>query len=247
MNSLVVIPARYHSSRLPGKPLVSLLGLSMIRRTFHRCAQAVDPKRIYVATDDERVFDHCTAAGIQVLMTPEDCMTGTDRVAHVAQKIEADVYINVQGDEPVIDPADIVAIDEAARKHPGEIVNGMCEIQDEALFRNPSIPKVVARPDGRLLYMSRSPVPMTKKLDFAEAKRQVCVYAFPKGPLAEFARTGAKTPLEAIEDIEILRFLELGYEVRMIPLSDASISVDVPEDIPRAEAAIRERGLIDAG
>jgi len=243
MEFVVVIPARYESSRLPGKPLIELLGISMIRRTWSRVVRAVPADKVWVATDDPRIEAHCGEHGIQVLMTPADCLTGTDRVAAVAREIPADVYINVQGDEPVMDPGDITALIAAARRHPGEVINGMAPIREEELFRSPTIPKVVTRPDGRLLYMSRAAIPTGKSLGFAGAHRQVCVYGFPRAALASFAAHGRKTALEQVEDIEILRFLELGYEVRMIPLSETSVAVDTHEDIPRAEEALLRLGL----
>jgi 3-deoxy-manno-octulosonate cytidylyltransferase (CMP-KDO synthetase) len=246
-NAIIVIPARYESSRLPGKPLVELLGISMLRRTYNRCLQAFPRERIYVATDDQRIFDHCQEANISVLMTSPDCMTGTDRIAEVAEVVEADTYINVQGDEPIMNPDDIKKILDVAKRNPKDVVNGMCAIDSEELFYSPTIPKVVARPDGRLLYMSRAAIPTNKQHEFASARRQVCIYAFPKAALVEYSSVQTKTPLELIEDIEILRFLELGYDVHMVELTADTISVDVPEDIPRAEEAIRSRGLIDAG
>lgn len=238
----IVIPARYASSRLPGKPLVPLQGVPMIVRTFRQCAKAVEADRIHVATDDTRVRDVCLAAGARVVMTG-DCLTGTDRVAECARHLEADVIINVQGDEPLFNPDDLRRLIEASREHPGEVLNGVCEITDEAQFRSASVPKVVTRPDGRLLYMSRAPIPTSKTLSFERAWRQVCAYAFPRPALEAFAAAPAKTPLESIEDIEILRFLELGWDVRMVPLSTASIAVDTPDDVARAEQAIAARAL----
>lgn len=243
MKQVVVIPARYESSRLPGKPLVSLQGVPMIVRTYRQCVKAVEASSVYVATDDERIRTVCEAAGAQVVMTSSNCLTGTDRVAELARQIPADSYINVQGDEPVFNPDDLRALIETAVQHPGEVINGHCPIQSEAMFRSTSTPKVVLRPDGRLLYMSRAAIPTSKKLGFSGARRQVCAYAFPREALSAFASVREKTPLEAIEDIEILRFLELGWEVRMIPMSDSSVAVDTPEDVARAEAAIRELGL----
>ena len=243
MRYAVVIPARHQSSRLPGKPLVSLCGVPMIVRTYRQCIKAVAPDRVLVATDDERIRSVCEAAGIRVLMTSVDCLTGTDRVAEAARQIEADTYINVQGDEPVFNPDDLRALTEAAAAHPEEIINGYCPIAREEMFRSGSTPKVVLRPDGRLLYMSRAPIPTNKSHRFAKAWRQVCAYAFPRRALEAFASAAAKTELETIEDIEILRFLELGWEVRMIPLSDVSVPVDNPEDVERAEAVIRSLGL----
>lgn len=239
----VIIPARYKSTRLPGKPLVLLEGVPMVVRTWRRCLEACPADMLYVATDDERIREVCETHGIQVLMTSTDCLTGTDRVAECAEQLDVDVLINVQGDEPVLNPADLRDIIKAAERFPGEVLNGYCDINEEVLFRSSSVPKVVSRPDGRLLYMSRSPIPGNKQEGFVQGSRQVCIYAFPREALRAFAACESKTPLETIEDIEILRFLELGWEVRMLKMSSDSIAVDNPEDVSRAELAIRERGL----
>ena len=243
MRFIAIIPARYNSSRLPGKPLVNICGVPMIVRTFRQCAKALPPEKIYVATDDKRITDVCRDNGIQYLMTSTDCLTGTDRTAEASSMVDADCYINVQGDEPVFNPDDIRKLLVAAQKYPDQVLNGYCQLKNEEQFRNGSVPKVVMRPDGRLLYMSRAPIPTNKNLDFERACRQVCAYAFPKEALREFAAAGAKTPLEQIEDIEILRFLELGWDVRMIQMSDDSVAVDNPEDVIKAKVKIREMGL----
>jgi 3-deoxy-manno-octulosonate cytidylyltransferase (CMP-KDO synthetase) len=216
----------------------------MIVRTWRQCAKAIDADRIVVATEDERIEEVCVAHGIITIRTSSNCLTGTDRVAEVAERIPASAYINVQGDEPVFNPADLNTLMEAAERFPNDVLNGMCPITDEEDFRLTTVPKVVARPDGRLLYMSRAAIPTGKDLSFRGASRQVCAYAFPASALRDFAAAPGKTPLEQVEDIEILRFLELGYEVRMLPMSDQSIAVDVPADVHRAEAWIRELGLV---
>lgn len=239
----VIIPARYESSRLPGKPLVELCGVPMVVRTYRQCLQVCPAERIHVATDDVRIAEVCRTEGIQVLMTSTGCLTGTDRVAECARQLSVEVLINVQGDEPVFNPQDLSQIIASLADYPGEVLNGFCAIEEEALFRSVTIPKVVMRPDGRLLYMSRSAIPGTKQHSFVRGWRQVCVYAFPRAALEAFAEQPAKTPLEELEDIEILRFLELGWEVRMLEMSSESVAVDTPEDVARAEAAIRERGL----
>jgi len=230
---LIVIPARYKSSRLPGKPLIDLLGKSMILRTYERCLQVVSPENIVVATDDTKIYDHCLSHSINVMMTSEQCLTGTDRVAEVSKHIDAEYYINVQGDEPLFNPNDILKILEAIKANKGKVINGYCPILNSEDFFSTSIPKVVFRPDGRLLYMSRSPIPGNKNASFMQANRQVCVYAFPKIALNEFSEMKTKTHLEMHEDIEILRFLELGYEVYMIELSSESIAIDNPHDIEK--------------
>ena len=239
MQPVLIIPARFESSRLPGKPLTMISGKTMIRRTYERCAQAVSPTSIYVATDDPRIADHCTGHGIQTVMTSPDCLTGTDRVAEAASKLGADYVVNVQGDEPIINPADIELLWNTALQHPDDVLNGYTKITAESDFRSRGIPKVVLRADGRLLYMSRGAVPNNKQDRFDFAFRQVCIYGFPNHLLQKFAGQAAKGAFEAIEDIEILRFLEMGEEVRMIPMSDASIAVDYPEDVDKVEAAIR--------
>ena len=243
MEYAVVIPARYESTRLPGKPLIELCGVPMVVRTYRRCALAVDADRIHVATDDDRIEEVCCSEGIQVIRTSSTCLTGTDRVAECAQELDADTYLNVQGDEPVFEPADLSLLLDRARSRPDEVLNGCCPIRDREEFNDRSVPKVVCRPDGRLLYMTRSAVPIGRSGEFSMAFRQVCAYAFPRAALAEFASAEEKTPLESVEDIEILRFLEMGWEVRMIGMSDRSHSVDTPEDLARVEGIIRERGF----
>ena len=239
MRFLVVIPARYTSSRLPGKPLVDICGIPMIVRTYRQCIKAVSPEMVIVATDDERIKSVCESEGIRVVMTSADCLTGTDRVAEVARQIHADTYINVQGDEPLFNPADLSALLKVAMESPGDVVNGCCPITEEAAFRSSSVPKVVVRPDGRLLYMSRGAIPTNKKLGFATAWRQVCAYAFPRAALEAFSACTKKTVLEEIEDIEILRFLELGWDVKMVQMSEVSVAVDHPEDVDTVERLLR--------
>lgn len=231
---IVVIPARLASTRLPNKPLIDIAGKSLIERTWEQVVKAVSKEKVFVLTDDELIITHCEERGIQVKLTSKKCLTGTDRVAEFAAKYHFDYYINVQGDEPLMNPDDISKIiselDQAAED---EIINGFAAIHTESDFRSLTIPKVVFRPDGRLLYMSRGAIPSNKKDKFIKGFKQVCVYAFPKNALIQFAVEKNKTALEDIEDIEILRFLELGYDVKMIGLSSDSIAVDVPEDIDK--------------
>jgi 4-hydroxy 2-oxovalerate aldolase len=237
---IIIIPARYNSSRFPGKPLADLSGKSLIRRVWDRCVQAVGTEQVLVATDDEKIQTHCLEQGIQVMMTSNKCLTGTDRVYEVALQLERDFYINVQGDEPLIEPNDILAVIEKARRNKGEIINCMCSIEDEQDFRSTDVPKVVTSPEGRLLYISRAPIPTGKKHEFKEAMRQVCIYAFPKKAILEFGRQSEKTRVEGIEDIEILRFLEMGHLVRMIEVGGSAVAVDTPEDLERVRSLIHD-------
>lgn len=243
MNVALVIPARFESTRLPGKPLIDLCGVPMIVRTYRQCLKANGFDSIVVATDDIRVQKVCHAHSVPVLMTSQDCLTGTDRVAECALTLAADTYVNVQGDEPVFDPNDVSRLCAAARELPNMVLNGYTALRGENEFRDPSIPKAVIREDGRLLYMSRASIPTTKKHSFVRGWRQVCAYAFPYSALVEFANRRAKTVLEEVEDIEILRFLEIGWDVKMIELSGESHAVDRPEDVIIVTQLIQDRGL----
>lgn len=231
MDFIIVIPARYQSKRLPGKPLIDINGLPMIIRTFNQCNKAVSRSNIIVATDDKRIKKLCLDRNINVIMTSKKCLTGTDRVAQVAKKIKKTFYINVQGDEPICNPKDIKKLINVAKKYPNQVINGYTEIKDKKLYYSKNIPKVVFRKDGKLLYQSRAPIPSNKNFNFIKAWRQVCIYSFPYNALKIFSSTKNKTQLEQIEDIELIRFLELGYDVKMIKMSNKSISIDTKEDI----------------
>lgn len=240
---IVVIPARYQSSRLPAKPLINILGIPMIIRTYRQCLQVVEANKIVVATDNEEIENLCRSHEINVVMTSSKCLTGTDRVAEVASILPAKTYINVQGDEPLFDPNDLLTLIDATKAFPDEVLNGYCPIDSNEMFRNRSIPKVVFTSKSKLLYISRESIPGNKENSFVAAHRQVCAYAYPREALFEFASTSEKSLLENIEDIEILRFLELGIEVRMIPMSSSSIAVDVLSDLSKVEDELRSREL----
>jgi 3-deoxy-manno-octulosonate cytidylyltransferase (CMP-KDO synthetase) len=233
MKYVIIIPARFKSSRFPGKPLVDILGKSMIQRTYEQCLLAVPKDIVYVATDNLQIYDHCLELSMNVLLTSDNCLTGTDRVAEVSKIIEADYYINVQGDEPIFNPDDITTLIRELMESNENVINGYCEIESLEQYLSVSIPKVVFRPDGRLLYMSRSPIPGNKNSQFIKGWRQVCIYAFSKIALNQYCEQVVKTPLEFEEDIEILRFLELGFEIKMIKLSSESQAIDNPEDLEK--------------
>ena len=230
MNYYLVIPARYSSKRFPGKPLVNICGIPMIIRTFNQCKKVVPISKILVATDDKRIRRVCEENKIKVVMTSKNCLTGTDRIARF-KKFKANFYLNVQGDEPLCNPSDLKKLLRFAIKNPNKIINGYTEIKDIRLFKSGHIPKVVFRKDGRLLYQSRAPIPTTKNKKFIKAWRQVCIYSFPYKLLKKFNSIKKKTPLEKIEDCELLRFLEIGYEIKMIKMSDKSIAVDTKKNL----------------
>ncbi|WP_413693980.1 3-deoxy-manno-octulosonate cytidylyltransferase [Psychromonas sp. KJ10-2] len=161
MKYAVVIPARFQSSRFPGKPLVDICGKPMIQHVWERCCMAVSATDVYVATDSKKIADCVEGFGGQVVMTSSDCLTGTDRLAEANLKLDCDFLINVQGDEPVIEPSNITKIIELFKKT-GNVTNAYCAITSEDEFRSLTVPKVVTSKGGKLLYMSRSTVPLTK-------------------------------------------------------------------------------------
>jgi 3-deoxy-manno-octulosonate cytidylyltransferase (CMP-KDO synthetase) len=241
MKAIVVIPARYQSSRFPGKPLVPLLGKPMILWVADLSAKAVGKESVYVATDDKRIADVVTEAGYQVVMTSDQALTGTDRLAEVAYKIEADIYINVQGDEPLLDPSDILKALEEKVRFPQDVINGYCPLSESEDPHSVNIPKVIFTAQKQMIYMSRQAIPGFKDLKNAPAEyyKQVCIYAFSRKELLDYGLHAQKSVIEQSEDIEILRFLEWGQPVRMLETQPGSLAVDVPEDVAKVEEALK--------
>ncbi len=240
MSFLTVIPARWASSRFPGKPLADLGGRPVLVRVWERCRLAMDNDEIIVATDDDRIARVMRDVGARVAMTSSECLTGTDRVAEISREFPADWYVNVQGDEPFVDPSAISAVMNAASAAESDVaaVNAMSTISIESDFRSSTVPKVVCDSHDRLLYMSRAPIPTDKGLAFRAARRQVGLYAFRRSTLDVFAAQKHKTPLEEIEDIEILRLLELGHSIQMVEVNNPGPAIDTPEDLERAIALL---------
>jgi 3-deoxy-manno-octulosonate cytidylyltransferase (CMP-KDO synthetase) len=234
----IVIPARYRSTRFPGKPLAEITGKPMIQHVWERCIEALNPSDVFVATDDERIRKACEGFGASVLMTSDQCLTGTDRVAEAALQLDHSFIVNVQGDEPMIDAKDILTVADAFRSGDGGVVNAMAPIVEEREYWSPNVPKVVTDPNGRLQYMSRAPIPANKAKTFEKAWKQVCIYAFSREHLARFSAASEKGPLESIEDIEILRFIEMGIGVSLVELASTSMAVDTPEDLEQVVRAL---------
>lgn len=235
---VIIIPARYSSSRFPGKPLADIKGKTMINRVWEKCITAAAQDKVYIATDDHRIQNHCLEKGMNVVMTPKECLTGTDRIAEVSSQIEATFYINVQGDEPLIDPSDISKVINSYYSDPDKTHCAMTIIRSDDEFRSTNIPKVVTDFNNNLLYISRSAIPSNKEDSFITSMKQVCIYAFPKKHLSLYGVDKSKASLENLEDIEILRLIESGLQVRMVELSNASIAVDTPEDLKQVISII---------
>lgn len=241
MKTVIIIPARYKSSRFPGKPLVNLVGKPMILWVAELSARAIGKDNVYVATDDRRIADVVQQAGFSAVMTSDSALTGTDRLAEAAQQIEADIYINVQGDEPLVEPADILKVLDKKVECPEVIVNAYCWLSEDENPDSVNTPKVITNEQDRLIYMSRKALPGYKDAKNAPLgyKKQVCIYAFTKEELMAFQAFDRKSGLEACEDIEVLRFLEMDKLIFMVESTGGSLAVDIPDDVAPVEAAIK--------
>lgn len=241
-SACVVIPARYKSSRFPGKPLVILNGKPMILWVADRAALAVGIDDVYIATDDERIANVVSQAGYKFIMTESALLTGTDRVARASEKLNYHIIINLQGDEPMVDPEDIKNCIKTKLSNLDKVINGFTIISDEEKIESVNIPKVLFNEQGDLVYISRNVIPGFKDSSFRPDKyfKQVCIYAYTKEELSKFYSFGRKSVIENFEDIEILRFFEIGIKVRMVSCSNGSLAVDTPEDVILVENALRE-------
>ncbi|HVB87146.1 MAG TPA: 3-deoxy-manno-octulosonate cytidylyltransferase [Candidatus Dormibacteraeota bacterium] len=235
---LAVIPARYASSRFPGKPLASIAGRPMIQHVVERVQGARRVSRVVVATDDSKIQSAVEAFGGEALLTRSDHTSGTDRVAEVAVHISADIYVNVQGDEPLVDPGTIDALVAAMFDEDAVQIATPCSLiakpQD---IMDPNIVKVVRDFDGNALYFSRAPIPWVRDRDESIAAhhwKHLGLYAFRRSALLDFP-TLPPGELERLEQLEQLRWLENDYRIRVVETEYDAVSVDVPADVGRVE------------
>lgn len=240
-----VIPARYASTRLPAKALVLLCGKPLIVRVLERVRQASRLDEVVVATDDARIAAVVRAAGGAVAMTRPDHPSGTDRVAEAVAGRPADIIVNVQGDEPLIDPGLINGLAETMVREPEwDMATAATPIREASDLGKASVVKVVWDARGRALYFSRSTIPFVRDETPAGLRhwRHLGIYAYRRSFLA---RVVAAPPcaLELAEKLEQLRALHLGASIKVIETEEAGIGVDTPEDVPRVERALRAAGL----
>ena len=234
-----MIPARFGASRFPGKPLVPIAGLPMIQRVFDGARQAKRLSRVLVATDDERIAATCRDFGAEVVMTRADHATGTDRIAEAAVSLEAEVVVNVQGDEPLIEGFVIDAAVEALEADPGAALATVVHRADPAAGADANRVKVVLDVAGRALYFSRSPIPFVRAgAEPPPLWQHVGLYAYRRDFLLRFASL-PPTPAERAEGLEQLRALEHGYPIACAVIEGwESVPVDVPADVARVEARL---------
>lgn len=241
MNALAVIPARYASTRMPGKPLVSLAGKPMIQHVYERVRRARSIARAIVATDDERILQAVKEFGGEALPTRLDHRSGTERVAEVATQIEAEIYVIVQGDEPLVAPEAIDAAVEALATDPAIHVTTLCTPAQPNEIVDANVVKVVFDFLGDALYFSRAPVPWVRDVSTAVGSqhwKHVGLYAFRRDVLLEFP-TLPPGQLEKLEQLEQLRLLENGYKIRVVESAYQSVSVDSPADVVRVEQLLQ--------
>ncbi len=243
MTVLAILPARYGSTRFPGKPLTPIAGKPMIQHVWERTRQAKRVDAVAIATDDARIRDACLAFGAEVEMTSPDHPTGTDRLAEVALRRPHDVIVNVQGDEPLIEGFVVdAAVDALLAPGPAASMSTIVHRAEPSAFDDPNRVKVAVDQHGFALYFSRAPIPYRRKETGLAPLQHVGLYVYRRDFLLEFV-SWPRTPAEMAEELEQLRALENGHRIRVAEVEGwTSVPVDVPADVARVEAALRARG-----
>lgn len=234
-----LIPARFNSSRFPGKLLALARGKTVLQRTFEAAALYFDREAIFIATDDERIGDHMQEVGAQVIWTSPECRNGTERIAEAVAKTaglgSAEIILNLQGDHPTTDPKTIRAVVEALQADPGSSMStAAAPIRSLSDFQSPHIVKVVVDENGNALYFSRSPIPYCKKGVPSSALQHIGLYCFRRDFLLEFGGLES-TPLQMEEDLEQLKALETGRRIKVALVDEVAIGVDTPGDLVKLE------------
>ena len=244
MRIVAAIPARLNSSRLPKKLLREICGKTLIARTYEATVNSKIFDDVLVITNSPEIIAELESSNIKYIFDDNNYQTGTDRIAGVASKIEADIIINVQGDEPFINSNTIESILNTF-KHDKEnnikIVSVMTPIKDEQELKNPNNVKVFTDVSDNAIYFSRHPIPFKIDLNISKAYKHVGIYAFRKKSLIEFAKLNVGE-LESSEKIEALRLIENGIKIKMINSNDTFIGIDTEEDIQKAIKIFCEKG-----
>lgn len=243
MKIIAVIPARYASTRMPGKPIMNLCGHPMVWWVYQNVIKAEVFDEIYIATDDERIKVVCEEFGANVIMTSSNCSCLIDRLYEVSQFVEADYYVSINGDEPILEPEVMGKIipDFVELKEP--IIRGLCKnfTDPVEVFDSGNI-KIVVGKDGYSLYSSRSPIPYPQKSTQYKFKKYVGVELFNKAALEFYVHT-EQTEIEKIEDIGSIRFLENGFRIHYDLIESQSLSVDTPKDLDYISSVILKKNL----
>lgn len=228
MQCVIVIPARMGSTRFPGKPLCDLLGKPMVQWVYEAAEKSGVGEKVVIATPDQEIVDACRQFGAQAVLTRYDHETGTDRIAEVAEKIPADVYVNVQGDEPLIQAQSIRKCADPLLADSSILMGSVyCECPEDE-YDNPAVVKVVTDDAGYALYFSRYPIPYARNARVIPVKKHIGLYAYRGRALQGFA-TWEMSPLEKAESLEQLRFMAHGIRIFMAPGEGTALAVDTPE------------------
>lgn len=247
MKILGIIPARYASTRFPGKPLAMIAGKSLIQRVVEQCQQAKSLSEVIVATDDTRIWE-AAQQFCRAEMTLPEHPSGSDRIAEIASRCGCDAVVNIQGDEPLIDPSVIDAVASALAEN--EMSTAATPIRDAAEYDNPNVVKVVVNLAGRALYFSRRTIPYLREAANRPVSEQLAAFPFLKhlGIYGYRRETLLKlvkfpvSPLEAVEKLEQLRALENGIQIAVVKVDYDSVGVDLPEDVERVERILTTDG-----
>ena len=231
----IVIPARYGSTRLPGKPLADIAGKPMVQHVYERALQVANAQVVVIATDDARVAEAVRGFGGMCVMTSPDHPSGTDRLAEVMAQVDADIYINLQGDEPLVRPSDIEALAAGMLADASVNVGTLCHPIDAHEAGNPNTVKVVLAGNGNALYFSRSPIPYPRDSEVATYLKHVGVYAYRRDVLAEYASL-PQPMMEHAEKLEQLRLMAAGYRIRAYVVEPTGPGVDTPECLEQVRA-----------
>ncbi len=236
---VAAIPARYASTRLPAKPLHPIAGKPMIEHVYRRAAAAQGLARVVVLTDDERIAEAVRGFGGEVELTPADCRSGTDRIAWAARGWSASAVINVQGDEPLIDPQGISDLAAHLAAHPADPIVTLAADAEPGDRDNPNAVKVVLDLQGYALYFSRAAIPYPRNPGQAPVRKHLGIYGYQKDALLRLASM-LPTPLELSESLEQLRALENGMRIRVLPARSTSYGVDTLEDVALVERVLAQ-------
>jgi len=241
-STVIVIPARYASTRLPGKPLLDVIGKPMIQHVVERANEVVGVSAVIVATDDERVFNAVQAFGGTAMMTSANHQSGTDRLVEVMHQYPADIYLNLQGDEPLVRPSDLSALVDSMQATDVQ-VGTLCHRIDAHEATNPNCVKVVVNNKHDALYFSRSPIPYPREASTATYLKHVGVYAYKKDILASYSQL--KRPmLEISESLEQLRLLDAGIQIKVIEVEPTGPGVDTQADLDQVRAILAGEALL---
>ncbi|HNY10288.1 MAG TPA: 3-deoxy-manno-octulosonate cytidylyltransferase [Candidatus Wallbacteria bacterium] len=238
-----VIPARLESTRFPEKPLVKIAGREMILWVADAALKAANLSKVIVATDSDRIFDVVKKAGFDCEMTSKYCRSGSDRLCEVAAKTDGKIYVNIQGDEPLIEPALIDSVTKPFLNDPDiSVTTAVTAIKDESEFKNPDCVKAVLDKKNFAMYFSRSPIPFfrSKKPQFENVYKHIGIYAYTRNALLDFANL-SKSLCEEAESLEQLRFLENGYKIYCIKTQYVNKGVDTPGDLEEVLKILKDK------